>query len=390
MNFESGIIFLSKKILALDNENILDIIPGNVLEEIKQKDPHPYFQMYSVAHEGTFSPEMKDDNGNFKRVDITWKRKAIESIKNIAMKGIKLFKGHEGLKNNDPMRRPIGEVVHNFEKEIKGKLHHLVIAYHSPEVREEAKKYDICSQEAVWNFARSAGRLFADSIKNITGIACQSSEERTPAFSGAKRLGFIQAFDADPNNASGAKTMNYSEIISEITKSGIDRTNFMKSFVKDFGIRPRHVFTKDDLKDDHDFRPLFEEFEKNKNDADDYKKKFEESQGKIKELEKTSLMNTAKNRVDDYIKSMPEPLTENQIKFVNKQFEKGIDDLTDDGIKNFINNNVNIYKDVVSVTNPDSSNSGNINNNSNDSNNNSETDYTKKENNPLLDEDLED
>ena len=90
--------------------------------------------------------------------------------------------------------------MHSFEKEIDGKLHHVFISYHPSDVREEAKNYDICSQEAEWNFFEEAGKLFADSIEKLTGVALGNSDQQTPAFSGARRLGFVQALENKLND----------------------------------------------------------------------------------------------------------------------------------------------------------------------------------------------
>jgi hypothetical protein len=206
-----NVTLFSTRIQSFTQNQIIDLIPANTLAEIKAGDPHPFFSMYSVCHEGESTPIVMDENGNKEKVKpITWTRKAIQSIKNIITKGIKLFKGH----NKDSShvgRRVIGKVIHSFEREIDGVLHHVFIAYHPHDVREEVKTMDVCSQEAKWNIIEQAGKLVAGVVDSITGIALASSEEEMPAFSGARRLGYVQAFtpagNAGINNRIGDGTM---------------------------------------------------------------------------------------------------------------------------------------------------------------------------------------
>ena len=208
MTFEKSIdalnsspIFLSvKRVEAFSQVDILKNISKDVLEKIKAKDPHPFFQAYSICHEGVSTPTVLEDNES---KPIRWTRKAVQSIKRIFTQGVKFFLGHN-VDNSTDNRRVLGEVVGDFQKEIDGKLHHVVISYHPPEVKNEVKKYDICSQEAIWNFFDNAGKMVADSIEKLTGIALANSEIDSPAFAGAKRLGYIQAFNTIQGGGPGS------------------------------------------------------------------------------------------------------------------------------------------------------------------------------------------
>jgi hypothetical protein len=181
---------LLKNIKSFNQNKIIELIPQKVYDKIIEKDPHPFFAMYSICHEGISAPVVLNEGPK----KIAWPRKAVQSIKNIFIKGVRLFKGHN-LDNSHSGRKIIGRVIHSFQREIEGKLHHIVITYHPPSVREEIKNYDVCSQEAEWNFFDYAGQLVAESIEKLTGIALADSDSQAPAFSGAKRLGYVQAFE---------------------------------------------------------------------------------------------------------------------------------------------------------------------------------------------------
>jgi len=179
---------ISYRLQAFSQNEILELIDPAVLQEIKAKDEHPFFQMYSICHEGNSKPKIIGEDN---KTPMTWTRKAIQSIKNVIKRGINFFKNHN--EDNSTNNRPsLGEIVGYTEKMIDGVLHGLTIGYFPPDKREEAKKLDICSQESVWNFIENSGQLIADSIESLTGIALSDSKEDTPAFAGAKRLGMVQ------------------------------------------------------------------------------------------------------------------------------------------------------------------------------------------------------
>ena len=208
------------KIQAFSNNEILSLIPPETLSQIKSKDPHPYFQAYSICHEGISTPSIIGDTSK----PIHWTRRAVQSLKSIILKGVKFFKGHNA-DNSTTGRQVLGEVVANVEQEINGVLHHVVVSYHSPEVKEEVKKYDICSQEAIWNLFDQAGQVIADTVDKITGIALGSSDTEQPAFTGARRLASVQAFtqgeDMDDFTKAGSNTLLDADIDQDIYNPGL-------------------------------------------------------------------------------------------------------------------------------------------------------------------------
>lgn len=392
--FNAIIKLVSKRILSFSQDEIISYIPEKILNKIKTKDPHPFFTMYSICHEGTSSPVVIGEGSK----KISWPKRAIQSMKNIIMRGIKFFKGHNK-DNSHAGRKSLGKVIHNFQKEIDGKLHQLVIGYHPPGARDEIKELDVCSQESEWNIFEEAGNLIADTIESLTGIALANSKDQTPAFAGAKRLGYIQAFEAsgeDTNKDKGDNMPGEGNKTDANTGDAKDQKkteNFqvnkdqqrrsltfpeLKDEIKRMQIYPHQLFTKDDLQKDLEFGAIFNEI----NLLNEQKVKAET---RIKTLTRQTELSTAKNRIAKIVKD--EKIPDEIIKFVVKRFDKEkdkIEDLSDDKLKEFIKDKTEDYQDIAKTVNPDfdieqinGDKKGEIG------------DLTKAENNELLEEDFE-
>jgi len=250
--------FISK----LSQDEIIKMIPSDILAKIKQKDTHPYFSAYSICHEGMSNPKIL----NSENKPIIWHKKAIQSIKNIILKGVNFFKGHnkDSSINN---RESLGEVIADTQKEIDGVLHHIVIGYHPKDKIEQIKKLNICSQEGIWNLIESGNKYIADSLDKITGIALANSNEEIPAFGGAKQLGLIQAFDSGETRKyikTGEGKKNMASIVEDI-----------KQQVKDHNIWPKQIFDEQQIKDDYVFGKVYGEIDKLKTENETLKKDLE-------------------------------------------------------------------------------------------------------------------
>jgi len=382
-----NIKLISYKIQSFSNNEILNMIPVDVLNEIKQKDEHPFIQMYSIAHDGISNPKLLNKNNDLNyqnKKPVHWTRKAIQSIKNIVLKGIKLFKGHNA-DNSTENRESMGEIIHNEEREIEGKLHHIVYTYHPKEKVEEAKKLDVCSQEGFWNFIETAKDMFADTVESITGIALASSDNEIPAFSGAKRLGLVQCFadGMSAANSGGTPEKIIKEVTMEITKKDVI------DFIQKNGLHIHEVgFTLEDAKKDRIIGKALEDYEKKIKEFTDKEiasqKDKEDFEKKVKEFTDKENLATAKTRFEELIKPLK---NENEKIFIEKKFN--IDnptDLTDEGLKGFIEAKQNEYKLIeplfkqgdTPIYQPDGKPPVA-----------DEEDMTKAANNPLLEEDFD-
>ncbi len=75
------------KLQQMASSEIINIIPKDVLEDIKQKDPHPLFQAYVVGHEGE---AIGEEVGVGLRV-LNWFSSAINKIWKKLNYGTKIF-----------------------------------------------------------------------------------------------------------------------------------------------------------------------------------------------------------------------------------------------------------------------------------------------------------
>jgi hypothetical protein len=362
--FQENIHLYLQVIQSLRDIDILGMIDKDTLARIKQTDEHPYFQAYSICHTGTSNPKLLGDT---KQKSIHWTTKAVQSLKNIVLKGIKFFRGHN--KDNSTNNRDVlGEIVANKEMEINGKLNHVVVSYHKPEVVGEVKKYDICSQEGIWNLFESAGKVIADSVEKITGIALANSNEEFPAFEGAKRLCSVQAFaeqTGEVNKTSGEdvntpgegkekKTMP--EEIKELTFKDL---RSIKNFIKDNKIHISQLeFTLDDVMSDKVLSKIFVDLDAKNKVLEDEKKGWTEKEKTLskekKDLEeavniyvsKENLL-TSKERFNKYLNGQRN-LTTNQKEFITLEFdEEKPEDLADENLKLFIDKKKTEYPEFI-------------------------------------------
>jgi hypothetical protein len=306
--------------LKLTQNEILNKIDNNDMQRIKQNNPHPFFRAYDLAMEGEFSPKVLGEE-NIK--SIKWTRKAIQSIKNVALKGIKFFKGHNEDNSTDD-RESFGEVVANYETEteIDNKTHHIIIGYFPD--KSLVVNDDIISMEAEWSFFDYAGKWIADKLSSVTGIALGATKNgEQPAFSGARLLGEVQALEKGIK-MSDEKKLNFYDL---------------QKSVKEMNVFPHQIFTLDQLKEDREFGKHFIEFEtKEKKFVEDIKvleTRAKTAEDKIKSIETDYNKTTAKTRMDNYLKTNNIILTPKEKNFIDVEFND-LSDLTDESIQKFV------------------------------------------------------
>lgn len=372
---QSFIELVCERVQSFNQNEIIAMIPSDTLAEIKRNNEHPYFAAYSICHEGLSTPKIIGEG--FK--PILWTKRAVQSLRNIVLKGIKFFLGHND-DNSTEGRQNVGEVIANVEKEIDGKLHHIVIGYF-PDKQIVANK-DICSQEGNWNLFKMAKRWVADNVQKITGIALSDSYNDTPAFPDAKRLGMVQAFNqpGDGLQASGE---------GDKEKMEINSFNDLKPYIKKFNVHPHQIFSLDEIKSDKEFGSVFSENEDLKKQIKDKDEKIDGLEKTKNDLDKQVLLSTAKTRLNNLMTKGDIVYTDLQKNRIDKYFEKykdKVEDLTDEGLGKFIKTaleDIKFHSEILGVDSdsgtPDFSNEGATNTD----------DPTKADNNELLEEDFE-
>jgi hypothetical protein len=191
---------------------ILNIVPKDVYDEIKQKDDHPLFQAYVVGHEGEVNANVV---GMGQRV-MKWFSSAINKLWKNLQYGTKIFHGHNPDSSHEG-RKSIGEIVGKTLKTIKDKVSAIAIAYIYPDYKD--LPLDIASIEADI-MVNPDDNVHDVDVGEITGIALSSSMTDTPGFAGATLLSQIQGFADKKTNKEGEK-MTLKEIKEAITEGRI-------------------------------------------------------------------------------------------------------------------------------------------------------------------------
>jgi len=212
------------------SKEILETIPASLWEEIKEKDAHPLFKTFCIAHEGVADSKMVGSG----RLSLQYFKDAVRKVYDRIKSGLPVFSGHAAT-NDHAGRELIGEVVGGKVIEQDGILKALATVYIKPEKRNV--EYDIASIEAdaLIEFDNS-GSPYVKDIEKLTGIAIAKQGERLRAgFAGATLLGALQAFRENPEEEKNKM---------EITLKDV------REFVKAGGLRPSDLFGKESLLSD--------------------------------------------------------------------------------------------------------------------------------------------
>lgn len=230
--------------------------------------------------------------------------------------GTKFFVGHGDNTNSHDDRKPVGEVVSSFVKEIGGKLSSIIIG-HFPD-KEKITDMDVCSMEANIHTNDELDSL-VDDIDEVSGVALGNSNTDHAAFPGAKRLNAIQCFNIQGKKDDKGKLMTVDEVIKA---------------AKDLNIRPSQLFTLDDFKGDSVVGKIFTQNTDLKTANEKLTKDNKEITDKSTEAIRTSDVAKASEKLDVHLK---EGFTSKQQKFIKIHFKpEDMEDLSDEKIKEFI------------------------------------------------------
>ena len=314
--------FGSFEVLAL-SANKFDIkkeVPEATINKLKETEAHPFLQAYVICHEGEFTPEIVGE----KSQSIVWSEDSVKTFSDINVIGAKLFYGHD-------TREVMGDIIHSTFKMIDGKECFVIVAHHPADKVAKAEKCDICSQEAVWETIEFNGKLYADKVTELLGVAIQQSTNDRPAFSGATKIAQVRATQAEE------KIMTVAEVLQGI---------------KDLNIQPYQAFDLERIKNDPVLGKQIPDIEPLKAQLQEKDTKIKELQDSKQNLEKDVAKQTSKPRLDKIVKE--KNCTPKQKTFLEKQLETfGLEDYSDDGLSSFVENNLKVFKNVMSVKEPD-------------------------------------
>lgn len=306
-------IFRAKCLHMAQNE-ILEMIPPYMLEDINRRDPKPLFKVFVVGQEGKAELNWV----GFGKVVKTWFADAIGKVSRLIFPGMRLFHNHpENVINPEDDDRPsIGEVAGSRTKDIDGKFSALIAAYIYPEYRNLT--LNIASIEAELNL--ESGQIEGDvhdrNVDNISAIALGDERVNRPGFPGSTILAEYQAM-----------TLKHSPNRIQLNKGG-DMTSLseVKDFIKTEKYDPSDVFGKDVLLADPIIVKALEGAGGNEHQArkrnlkefEDEKEKWQESDKKkdatITELRSEGAKTKASDLFDSKLKERK--LTERQVEFI--------------------------------------------------------------------------
>lgn len=174
---------------GFSEDRLREIVGEEKINEIKKKDPYPYFKAFVVCQEGPAKPRILGKGNRL----IKFTKEAVHDVFSKLKDGIKLFHRH-GEDNSHKNREELGHVVGATEAVIDGKDSAVFVGYFPQAKKKLAKIQDVCSMEAVWDFLEDAGSMIATGVSELTGISLGRHETEIPAFDGAVALSEVQAF----------------------------------------------------------------------------------------------------------------------------------------------------------------------------------------------------
>jgi len=363
--------------LGLSQDEILSMIPKDTLAGLRKSNPHPYFRAYSICHEGVAKPRLIGEESH----PIIWLRRAIQSIKNVVSKGVKFFSGHNSTNKNQDAHE-VGEVVASKEMEINGELHHVVVGYFPKP--EEVKDFDVCSHEGEWDLIGDGKNWIANKLESLTGIALMDSSKTAPAFDGAQMLGMVQAGEApEPYEFNPVENKRSKVMAEALDLSTVAFDDIKKELVRR-NTFPHNIYSFDDIVKDREFSGAIDAQyvpkAKHSEALTAIEKDKAELAQKLKEKERAADWGTAPARVEKIAKELN--LTANIGDYIKKRLNNKIQDLSDTGLRSWIDEQIKLRTDVLSAEGgeppaPSTASTTTVTN-----------DFTKAANNPMLAEDL--
>lgn len=334
-------VVIDMSILNMASNEIRDMIPEDTLRRIKNDDPDPLFKAFVVGHPGTAYPKEVGKGS----VVLKWIQSAIRSLVDVLKRGTKVFHGHNADSSHEG-RTSIGEVVGKALKDIKGQMSAIAAVYIYPMFNH--LELDVASIEAdVTVDPQSPDTFKAVGVKEITGIALGDSSNETPAFSGAKLIGQLQAFrdqSSQHKKGDGMDKMTIDEIRTVIKENSIppsdlfDRETltddpivkgFVKAEVKEAGMSEYHARKRSQTESSEKVVELETKLKAKDDEIIKYKKG--EAVAKVADLYKTEKDKRGfGTKQDAFIKSNLKKFEVSDPEKINEEFSTFLDDQVDD------------------------------------------------------------
>ena len=283
---------------------LLRNIPDETLAKIKEKDPNPLFQAYTIAAEGKSNSHLV----NLGELALNWFGKVLESVKEKVRAGIPVFGGH-GKTNSHKGRTVIGRVVSAIQN-MKNDV--VAIIYRN---REHAHlNCDVASFEAEIDLSevRAQGHYVRPhEVGEITGIALGNSRLDNPAFPEAVLKAQVQCFEK------GAKKMDLKQIKEAIQAGAYGPLDIfpMKDVLSIEEVQAAISENKGNENQASQIRRLTERNEKLQNSLEDAKAAHA---GELKKRDAAVAISAAKQAFGGHLEKR-DKLTESQKKYIERK-----------------------------------------------------------------------
>jgi regulator of replication initiation timing len=259
---------------------------------------------------------------------LTWSKAVIRRLADKIKNGTKFFINHGEKTNSHDGRKSVGEVLTSFVKDIGGRLSNVIIG-HFPDA-DIVRNKDVCSMEA----DIYTNNDYVDDVDQVTAVALGNSNVESPAFPGAFRLNTVQCFGTEDKKQEGDKDMPIS--FQDVKKA-----------VSEMNIRPRQLFSTDDLKDDREFGKVFEKNSTLQAENERLKKQSEDLEKSSKEAIRFNEISKAKNKIDTLMK---EGFTDVQRKFIKGRFKpENLEGLSDDDLNKHLENEKKVFAETAKL-----------------------------------------
>jgi len=174
------------------SSKLREMIPQEVIDEIKKTDRNPIFRGFVVAQEGPSFGNVVGIGNTLK----TWTAGVIKSLHDkiaVGLQGLRCFLGHGPSNEIAPDRQVIGRVVAKAIMPIEGLVSSVCAIYLDPLF--SAMKLDLASIEGLVDLEiDKQGNVMARDVSEISGLALGSSSVEKAGFPGAGLVAEVQAF----------------------------------------------------------------------------------------------------------------------------------------------------------------------------------------------------
>ncbi len=228
-------------ITLLGEDEVLALVPGSRLAEIKKQDPSPMFVMMTVGYEGESKGKLFESLVSGVKLDRwfkqLWPLKAVKALVSL-MRGEDHIPIHEAHEPGKSGRLVVGNIISATKKIINNVTHALGVAYitnYSTKKKIKSGELNACSLEAECMFepSESGLRYIVREVKQLAGIALCNANTTPTGFENSNILAVVNAMaEEDAARVKGTLIME-----GEITKEDV------RKFVEKHSLVPTDLFS---------------------------------------------------------------------------------------------------------------------------------------------------